>query len=256
MASRADTIGMQPGQHGSLLVSLLLVLLVAGLTLLFADYLLHPDRFPVKRISFVGEFRQVSKDALQGEAQRFVGQNFFVTDLDQLEAALNDIDWVASASVSRVWPDTLRVTVDEQRLVARWNDGAWVTNRSSIVSLPAQENDRLPRWEGPDGTQDLVRARYLQFTEQLAPAGMTASIVRYSERGAWEIVARNAQRDEQITIQLGRRDISDRLQRFVHAYQGSLARHPGRLQMVDLRYPNGFALKWQASTQRRPEVSG
>jgi cell division protein FtsQ len=247
---------MQPAQHGALLVSLLLLLLLAGSILLLADYLLHPERFPVKRISFVGEFQQVSKAALQDEAQPFVGQNFFVTDLEQLEAALNGIDWVENASVSRVWPDTLRVTVQEQRLVARWNDDAWVTSSSTIVSLPVQSNDQLPRWEGPDGSQDLLRARHLQFVEQLAAAGMTPGTVRYSERGAWQIVARNAQRDELVTIHLGRRDISERLRRFVHAYRDNLSHQRARLQMVDLRYPNGFALKWQASTQRRPEVTG
>ena len=45
-------------------------------------------------------------------------------------------------------------------------------------------------------------------------------------------------------IKLGRRDLQERLQRFMQAYTQSLQHMDQRLQLVDLRYPNGFALQW------------
>ena len=101
-------------QTGSLLSSLLLLVLFAAGLLLFADYVLQPDRFPVSRISFIGEFRHVEKSALQQKVAPYVGNNFFAIDLQKMETSLRDIDWVSDVSVSRRWPDRLQVSIKEE----------------------------------------------------------------------------------------------------------------------------------------------
>ena len=44
---------MSKKQTGSLLSSLSMLIVFAVIILLFADYVLQPDRFPVSRISFI-----------------------------------------------------------------------------------------------------------------------------------------------------------------------------------------------------------
>ena len=243
-------------QKGSLLSSMLLLILFAGGILVFADYLLQPDRFPVSRISFIGEFRHVEKSALQKNVGPYIGNNFFAIDLQKLEAALRDIDWVSDVSVSRRWPDTLQVNVKEQRLIAAWNKAGWVTSDATIVELPGLKMPGLPRWSGPEGTQVLVQLRSQQFSSLLADVGMQLRQLSYSQRGAWQILASNYLRNEQIRIRLGRRDMQDRLYRFARAYGQTLGKLEQRLISVDLRYPNGFAVKWNSIEETTPVNAG
>jgi cell division septal protein FtsQ len=48
-------------------------------------------------------------------------------------------------------------------------------------------------------------------------------------------------------LALGREDVHERLQRYVAAYARTMARLPARAYRVDLRYPNGFAVRTRES---------
>lgn len=243
-------------QAGSLLSSmLLLVSFLIGL-LLFADYVLQPDRFPVSRISFIGEFRHVEKSSLQEKVTPYIGNNFFAIDLQDMETSLRDIDWVSDVSVRRRWPDALQVSVKEERLIAAWNRTHWVTSDAAVVEIPNLKMKGLPRWSGPDGTQVLVQLRYHQFSNLLADVGMQLDEVTYSQRGAWQLIAHNNTRNELVSIRLGRREMTDRLYRFARAYGQTLGKLEQRLVSVDLRYPNGFAVKWDSIEEREPVSAG
>ncbi len=256
MTERAAVFSSPVRQQGSLLSSMLLLILLAIGILIFADYLLQPDRFPVSRISFVGEFRHVEKSVLQEKVAPYIGTNFFALDLEKLESGLRDINWVSYVSVSRRWPDTLMVNVKEQRLVASWNDNAWVTSDAMIVELPELKMPGLPQWYGPEGTQILVQLRYQQFSSLLSDAGMQLRKLEYSQRGAWQISATNFLREERVNIRLGRRGMQGRLYRFTRAYAQTLNKLEQRLLSVDLRYPNGFAVKWNRTEKLKQVQTG
>lgn len=243
-------------QAGSLLSSMLLLVFFAGGIFLFADYVLQPDRFPVSRISFIGEFRHVEKSTLQEKVTPYIGKNFFAIDLKNMETSIRDIDWVSDVSVSRRWPDTLQVSVKEERLIAAWNDELWVTSDAAVVQIPDLKMQGLPRWSGPEGTQVLVQLRYHQFANLLAAAGMQIDQIAYSQRGAWQLVAHSKDRNEKVNISLGRRDMNDRLYRFARAYGQTLSKLEQRLVSVDLRYPNGFAVKWDRMEEGGPVSAG
>ena len=246
MTERLTTITARQRGAG-LLISLVFVIVFAAILLYVADYLLQPNKLPVQRISFVGEFQNVSRDALQGVAVPYVGKNFLALDLDKLEDALNEVPWVAHVSVSRRWLDTLQINFRETQLIARWNDNAWVTEDASVITLATGAYSSLPRWFGPEGSHEFVQARHRQFSSILAHGGMRTNVVRYSARGAWQIEAQPDDAGEALHIRLGRRDLQERLQRFMQAYTQTLSHMDEKLKIVDLRYPNGFALQWNKS---------
>jgi cell division protein FtsQ len=243
-------------QAGSLLGSMLLLILFAAGFLLIADYVLQPSRFPISRISFTGEFKHVEKSALQENVAPYIGKNFFAIDLQNLETSLREIDWVSDVSVSRRWPDGLNISIREQQLIAAWNQNAWVTSESTIVEIPGLKIDGLPRWSGPPETQALVQLRYQQFSNLLKDVGMQLKQLSYSQRGAWQLLAYSFTRGEQVNINLGRRDMTERLYRFARAYAQILGKLEQRLVSVDLRYPNGFAVKWNMVEEGRPARTG
>ncbi len=81
-------------------------------------------------------------------------------------------------------------------------------------------------------------AHYGVFVGLLAPVGRVPVQLRLSERRAWEL-----ELDNGAVLELGRQDLAARLGRFTTAYQRTLARLPARAYRIDLRYPNGFALR-------------
>jgi cell division protein FtsQ len=62
--------------------------------------------------------------------------------------------------------------------------------------------------------------------------------VRVSPRRAWQL-----RLDNGLTLELGREQIEARLARFVGAYDRTLGRLGRRIEHVDLRYSNGFAVR-------------
>ncbi|MBM3346988.1 MAG: cell division protein FtsQ, partial [Betaproteobacteria bacterium] len=87
-----------------------------------------------------------------------------------------------------------------------------------------------------------VTRRYAAFREILAQLQLEPRMVMLSPRYSWQLRLSNG-----LTMQLGRdteKDrIADRLARFVSVYPLTLGQLSRKLDNVDLRYPNGFALR-------------
>ncbi len=72
--------------------------------------------------------------ALRAFAAPKVAGNFFTLDLAQARAAFEAVPWVRRASVRRVWPNALEVSVEEHRAAALWDDGDEPTMTSSSTN--------------------------------------------------------------------------------------------------------------------------
>ena len=49
--------------------------------------------------------------------------------------------------------------------------------------------------------------------------------------------------DNQVQLELGRNDVSPRARRFAQYWKSKLAALPYSIEYVDMRYPNGFAVR-------------
>ena len=50
-----------------------------------------------------------------------------------------------------------------------------------------------------------------------------------------------------MTVRLGRRDVDERLERFIRTAAGVIAHHVSDVAYVDMRYSNGFAIGWRTA---------
>ena len=84
--------------------------------------------------------------------------------------------------------------------------------------------------------------RYGAFRQALRPLALEPRQVLLSPRYAWQLRLSNG-----LTLELGRdqlkQPVLERLSRFVAFYAETLGSLDRRLDYVDLRYPNGFALR-------------
>ena len=145
---------------------------------------------------------------------------------------------VRHVAVRRVWPGRLEISIEEHVALARWGDEALVNTHGERFVGKTQE--ALPSFIGPAGTQAEVARRYARFSAIVAPLGTKVERVVLSARHAWQLRLANG-----LHLALGRDPEAAelRLQSFVAAYPATLSADGRRYEYVDLRYPNGFAVR-------------
>jgi cell division protein FtsQ len=214
----------------------LLMLLAGGLAAL--SWAL--DR-PVRVISMDGSFQRVSPGQIEKAVARFSQAGFMSADLDGIQRAVEALPWVEHARIQRDWPNGLHVTVIEQTAAARWGDSGLLNTRGELFVKAADHVPaELPRLSGPDGTESQVAQRYLSVQGRMLEAGLRLAALRLDERGAWEMDL-----DSGVTVRLGRRDVDERIDRFIRTASQVVAHRLSEIAYIDMRYSNGFAIGWR-----------
>ena len=220
---------------GALTALALMVFAVAAMQLL-----LRSELFPLRELTVRGSLAHTSHADIERAAHGRVNGNFFAVDLAQVRAALEALPWVRRVEVRRVWPDRLEATLEEHVALARWAGGGLVNLQGERFA--GASDATLPQFAGPAGSEADVTRRYRRFIEILAPLERLPERVALSSRYAWRL-----RLDDGLAIELGRDAPQDpveaRLARLVAAWPQTLARMPMKHEHVDLRYPNGFALR-------------
>jgi cell division protein FtsQ len=209
----------------------------------------QPDTLPIRRVQVEGEFRYLKQEALHAAIGELASGGFFNVDLRAVKQAAETQPWVASASVRRQWPDTLRIEIREQVPLARWGDNRLVS-AAGVVFAPENSIrfDNLPRFSGPDAAADQMAVRYQQLAGEMARAGLAVTDLVLSDRRAWELRLANGLR-----LLLGRVINDVQLRHFVTVYPRALADKAPLMESVDLRYSNGFAVRWKAAAAGKPQ---
>jgi cell division protein FtsQ len=197
---------------------------------------------PVQTIEVQGELHHHSSQQLSETLAKRLSGGFLTADLTDLKQAAEELPWVGGASIRRVWPDRLQVRVVEHKPVARWKGDRLVTAegvvfRAGAGSVPAG----LPLLEGDERRARELVQRYLEWRDRLMLAGQLIDTLGVDARGAWHLALVSKAR-----LELGTDDIEPRLARYINAAPQLDA--AGRADLIDLRYSNGFAVKWVGST--------
>lgn len=225
----------------SLATPLLLFLLLVGLLGWGLQQLRDPQVMPVRVVGVDGEIHHLDRAQLEAAVAEAVDGSFFGVDLDQVRRKVEHLPWIESASVRRVWPDTLRVRVVEQVPLAYWGSDGLVSQRGEVFrpeQLP--KLDGLAVLEGEDARAARITREYLSMRTLLETAGLGLKHVWVDARQAWRL-----QTDEGVTLNLGRREVMPRLTRFVQLYPYLKAQTGSLPEAVDLRYTNGFTVRWR-----------
>ena len=215
------------------------VLLGVGLALKMAQ----SPRFDLRRIEIVGDVHHVSRAAVRAAISGRLTGNYFTIRLDRARQVFEALPWVAQASVRRIWPNRLRVTLAEHRALGEWSDGRLVSDAGVLfVANPAEAeaDGPLVSFAGPPRYAPQAVDHFRQFSALLAPLQLRIAALRISERASWSLTTVPRMR-----IELGRDDpagsLQQRLSAVVAAYPVVMARLDGPATRIDARYSNGFA---------------
>ncbi|MFN7667206.1 MAG: cell division protein FtsQ/DivIB [Burkholderiales bacterium] len=189
--------------------------------------------------------RHVNLPALRANALPGLKGGFFTLNLETARRQFETVPWVRRAQIARHWPDRLVVMVEEHVPLALWVDGRGINTYGEwFAANPAEfeQYGNLPELNGPSGTEQYVAQRFRHFTDWFAPLDLKPQVVELSPRYAWRITMTN-----QVVVELGREQndkvLKYRVDRLIAHYDEIKTRWGAAPTQVDLRYPNGFAIK-------------
>lgn len=229
---------------------------LAGLALavVLASGLVKLSRLPffnIQHLQIDGELQRNNLATVRANALPHLSGGFFNQDLFKARDAFEAVPWVRRAVVRRVWPNQLRVTLEEHRPAAYWHhedrDDQLVNTFGEVfdANLGDVEDEPLPTLSAPaHPTPDQARVM-LDMLRRLqplvTPLQSEIDTLRLTDRGSWSM-----ELDSGADIELGRGaidEVADRLQRFVRTVPELHRQYPAPLVHADLRYPEGYAVR-------------
>ena len=224
-----------PRLFGVFFIIIFITLSVYGM-----KYMLNPNTLPIKNVKVEGVFNRLSQNELKVNVINNIQGGFFNINVDKVRLALLNMPWVRNVTVKRVWPDSLKVVVNEQIPSARWGDLGLLNESGEFFSPDGKTipND-LPLLFGPVNSEVKILNRYraIQKKLQSLPFRLNVSSVTLNDRRAWSFGLENG-----VRIIIGRYSFDDRLDRFLKFVPTLFPDGINKIQSVDLRYSNGLSV--------------
>jgi cell division protein FtsQ len=168
------------------------------------------------------------------------GRSIFTIPLAERRRRLLAIDWVEEASVSRIWPDRLRVRIRERKPVAFVSlpGGAMLIDAEGVLlEPPAQAQFAFPVLSGvrEEETDDRRRERVkamLAFEQEMGDHTKDISEIDASDPASLRVIARV--QDRALELLMGDGGYAQRYRNFLNHYPEIQKRSP-EVTTFDLR---------------------
>ncbi|MBK1735608.1 hypothetical protein CKO15_09985 [Halorhodospira abdelmalekii] len=241
-ASAATAGGGSGGWRGWAVSLTLAGLLVAVLASVL--WTLEEGRLlPLERVQLLEAPQRTDGHEISAALAPHLHRSLVGVDTRGAQRALEALPWVRQAQVRRVWPSRLEVALEEREALGVWGEGALIDREGEVFEPnPATFPEALPHLSGPPESAEQMARAYRHIESLLAREGLQVRVLRLSPRGSWR-----AELDGGIELALGREQPLERVARFVDVLPELTAHSEARMQRVDLRYPNGFAVAWAAA---------
>ena len=199
---------------------------------------------PIKYVRTEGEFQYLSKDDVKDILQPLVVTSFFDADMQAIHSAVSTLPWVDAVTVKRIWPDAIDIKVHEKQPFARWGKGALITE-SGVIFMPNNHIliQNLITVIGPELQQVKVLEIMKGIKTALDDHSMELAEFNVSDRWAWKIKLVTG-----MEILLGQDEQLKKLKRFLKTLTVLTQGQLDAMAVVDLRYPNGYAVSWRPGT--------
>jgi len=252
---------------------------VASLVLVYGMYITvdklsdyeMPLVLPIEQIEVKGDLTFIDEEDVRAIVSENISGGYFTLNLEDLHALLQRQAWIETVSLRRQWPARLDVYIVEQTPVAYWNDDAYINDKGVVFRpLNIDRSLQIPGFYGPEGQNQAVWRFMNELYREMALLEFEVVRLSMDERRAWQMEVRreiNAVNGKQgdddtqapvLKVKLGRFDTGKRLQRFVEVLPVLVSGKgviDGGIELIDMRYPNGFAVKTVAGVDRSAKLS-
>ena len=208
--------------------------------------------------------KHINKSIVKQQVLETVQGNFFSVRLEDVKRGFESMPWVRHANVRRVWPNGLIVSIEEQKPFGTWggvDSHVLINNHGEIFAGRVSEinNDVvLVDFRGPDDSGPEVMSLYEKANNWFKPWGAEVVSLALTERYAWHIKLSNGMK-----VEFGRDEESsdktlteERVARLFKYWPQVQEKWTNRVDAVDLRYANGFAVHLASASMKKNDVDG
>ncbi len=208
--------------------------------------------------------KHINKSVVKRQVLETVQGNFFSVRLEDVKRGFESMPWVRHANVRRVWPNGLIVSIEEQKPFGTWggpDSHALINNYGEIFAGRVSEvsdDVRLVDFHGPDDAGKEVMSLYEKANNWFKPWGAEVVSLALTDRYAWHIKLSNGMK-----VEFGRDEESsdktlteERVARLFKFWPQVQEKWPNRIDAVDLRYANGFAVHLASASMKKNDIDG
>jgi cell division protein FtsQ len=212
-------------------------------SIFYFTHIRNNEYFPIHAVKVYG-VQHVNPQEVQTLIEPLVSKGFFAVDVERIRELISQLPWAAQVTVRRMWPDRVVIVINEKNPVALWNDSSLLSASGELFSpTTATYPAGLPQLAGPAGEQLMMAQYYAKMNSVLAPLHSKIARLELTPAMTWSLTLDNGMK-----LNVGHKDILTRLDHFVKVYPKIVGTRVADVEYVDLRYPNGMAVRWKSVT--------
>jgi len=254
------------------ITAIIFILVASSSTWLGTRYLFKSDTLPINRIVMLKKLHEQDPMQLQQLANKNMNGGFFSLELESFRKKIEVLPWVDTVSVRKKWPETLQLDIREKKVAARWinsnndnnrtikklmktkwNDKSLLSDKGKIfnpmlTAVQYKQYGQISLFSSPDNLSKDNLEKCINFSTLLDEVKLKITKCFQDQRRSWFVQLNNG-----FKLYLGRTTmdneidtVNKRMNIFISAYQQVLRKYEKNIKHIDLRYTNGFAIKWKA----------
>lgn len=224
-------------------IKIFILFLLLFVSVFFVDKIKENNRFPIHQVLVYG-VNHLDQEEVQHLMIPLVNKGFFSVEVESIKDQISQLPWVSDVSVRRVWPDQVIVAISERKPIALWNENSVLSSNGEIFTPETNTFPKsLPHFLGPEGEQIHMLEFYSKIDHTIRPLHLKITQLELTPYLSWNVIF-----DSGMIVHVGYKDVLTRITHFVKVYQKIVGARGADVDYVDLRYPNGLAVRWKTVT--------
>ena len=195
--------------------------------------------FPIKKVTS-SELINVNKDDISKAVKYLYSKSFFDIDLNYLKNKLEKIEWVRTINVRRSYPNEVIIDIEEHTPILIWNNKMYINKYGEKFKV-SKIDKNIPILISDESRINEVFSYFELFNDKLSSRKLDFKITEIVEN---EIRSLTITLSSGINIQLGSKDINNKIPLFFEIYKSLNTRDLNKIRYIDMRYSNGFSVGW------------
>lgn len=211
------------------------------------SWLTDQKSLPLTTLVLTGDGMHVTHDVVRKVLLKQEDRlNFFTLEIAEIQKQLEEKPWVYSASIRKHWPDTLKIHIVEQTIVATWNQISLLNRFGDIVNVAPDQGLQYIALAGKDEHAEQILTTYSELKQLLEPSQYRIAELSSDERNSTYLVLNNG-----IKLRLGKEQKLERIQLFLKAFPRIAKKYEiDSIKYIDLRYDTGLAIGWKKVAEK------
>lgn len=218
-----------------LIYKVLTFFLTVGFVYLIFNYSQLIKSYPIKTISFKGEFIYADEKGIRKQLQYFIGKDLIKIDILKIKESIKKNDWVNNVLVERRFPDTLFIEIFEYQPALLWNNEYYIDDKGIKFKVEKNIALNLPEIKSDTLNYLVMYDLYMSLSNMLKKVDL--SILSISHKNDMLDIHTN-----KYNFLVRYSEYSQKIDEFIHVFEQFQNKNKKNIKTIDLRYPTGFAV--------------